>query len=275
MNPPVTLRIIVSSPGDGAPERFLAETVIGRLQAIYRHACRLEPIFWEHEPLTATSSFQEGLPSPAETDIVVCILWSRLGTRLPRHVAADRPLTGTEYEFEEAVRGKRQRGLPDLLVYRKVARPLTDLSDRTQRKEVVAQIEALEAFIDKWFHDAEGALVAAFHPFGDAATFEEHLEHHLRKLIDQRLKAAGVSLADADLVLPTWTAGSPFRGLNPFDLEHAPVFHGRTRAIGEVVDRLKEQDGRERAFLLVLGRAGPANRSWRGQASSPCSPGPA
>ena len=37
---------------------------------------------------------------------------------------------------------------------------------------------------------------------------------------------------------PTWE-GSPFRGLQQFDFEHEPIFFGRTKAIGEAIDRLK------------------------------------
>ena len=61
----LTLKIFVSSPGDVAQERFLTEKVILRLQNVYRHVCKLEPIFWEHEPLTADKSFQEASSRPA------------------------------------------------------------------------------------------------------------------------------------------------------------------------------------------------------------------
>jgi WD40 repeat protein len=254
--PVITFTIFVSSPGDVAQERFLTARVIDRLQNVYRNLCTLEPIFWEHEPLTATQSFQEGLTSPRETDVVVCILWSRLGTRLPRHVIGGASLTGTEYEFIEAVEGKRSRGLPDLLVYRKLARPFTDLSDRRRRTEAITQIEALEAFLEKWFKDDEGALIAAFHPFERADEFEEHLELHLRKLIDKRLKQAGISPEDGAPMEATWLGGSPFRGLEHFDFEHEPIFFGRTKAIGEVVDRLKRQAAAGTAFLLALGTSG-------------------
>jgi tetratricopeptide (TPR) repeat protein len=251
----ISIKIFVSSPGDVAQERFLAEKVLIRLQNVYRHVCKLEPIFWEHEPLTADKSFQEGLISPRQTDIVICILWSRLGTRLPRNVSSVH-LTGTEFEFVEAVEGRKQKGFPDLLVYRKTAKPFADLSDKQRRREALGQIEALETFFEKWFTNQEGALVAAFHPFQCADDFEQHVEHHLRKLIDGRLAAAGLSAEDGIALTPTWLEGSPFRGLQPFDFQHEPIFFGRTKAVGEVIDRLKRQAEAGRAFLLVLGMSG-------------------
>ena len=78
----------------------------------------------------------------------------------------------------------------------------------------------MEAFFEKWFTNEEGALVAAFHPFERADDFEQHVEHHLRKLIDSRLAAAGISPEDGMAPTATWLEGSPFRGLQHFDFEH-------------------------------------------------------
>lgn len=255
------IRIFVSSPGDVSSERFVAEKVIQRVQEEFRDVCQLEPIFWEHEPLTASASFQEELISPAATDIVVCILWSRLGTRLPKKVTGQRNLTGTEYEFEEALRSRNERGIPHLLVYRKTARPIADLSDRQRRKEAIEQIEALEAFIDRWFHDEAGALVAAFHPFDDSATFEEHLAHHLRKLVERRLSELGIDLRAAGPQAVIWSNDSPFRGLAVFEPEHAPIYFGRTKAVGEAVDQLRRLVAAQRGFLLILGSSGSGKSS--------------
>jgi hypothetical protein len=77
-----TLRIFVSSPGDVTEERALAARVLRRLELEVAGRVTLEPIFWEHEPLLASKSFQAQIVRPSGTEIVVCILWARLGTRL-------------------------------------------------------------------------------------------------------------------------------------------------------------------------------------------------
>ncbi|MBW1854165.1 MAG: hypothetical protein JRJ00_05700 [Deltaproteobacteria bacterium] len=78
-----SIRIFISSPGDVAEERTLTRKVIERLQGEFSGRVALEPIYWEHVPLLATQTFQEQIIRPSETDIVITILWSRLGMRLP------------------------------------------------------------------------------------------------------------------------------------------------------------------------------------------------
>ena len=109
----------------------------------------------------------------------------------------------------------------------------------------------------RFFHGEDGTLIAAFHPFENAADFETRLEEHLRKLIQNRLQKLGISLAGREAVVRrTWTEGSPFRGLQVFEFQHHAIFFGRTRAIGEILERLKRQAAEGRAFLLVLGVSG-------------------
>ena len=160
----------------------------------------------------------------------------------------------------EAVEGRRQKGVPDLLVYRKTAKPFADLSDKQRRTEAFGQIEALEESFRQVVHERGRALIAAFHPFERDDDFKEHVEQHLRKLIDSRLAAAGISAEDGLAVATAWLAGSPFRGLQHFDRARADFF-GRTMAIGDVIDRLKRQAEAGRAFLLVLGMSGSGKSS--------------
>ena len=118
-----SLKIFVSSPGDVAEERALSERVTSRLKNDFAHRVEITPIFWEHEPLRATESFQDGLPLPSETDIVISILWTRLGTLLPRRykeIGEELPPTGTEFEIKDAMRAYEAYGSPDLLIYKRL-----------------------------------------------------------------------------------------------------------------------------------------------------------
>ncbi|MBC8128497.1 MAG: hypothetical protein H8M99_15255 [Gloeobacteraceae cyanobacterium ES-bin-144] len=256
------LKIFVSSPGDVAEERALTGRVLSRLAGEFSRRTRLNPIFWEHEPLLATSTFQEQIVSPSEADIVICIIWSRLGTRLPgqfRRADGTTYASGTEYEFEIAAEAHKSHGKPELLVYRKTTYPMVDLQDEQIVRSRLDQKRALDSFIKHWFHDEqEGTLVAAFHPFEQPVDFEEKLEIHLRKLIESRLPPG---LAHVEAAQPSWTQGSPFRGLAVFEPEHAAVFCGRSKATSEVVAALREQARAGMAFVLVTGMSGGGKSS--------------
>ena len=78
------LTFFISSPGDVYEERTLAQRVMDRLQSEFAGRAVLEPVFWEHEPLLATDTFQTQIAKPSDADVMVAILWSRLGTRLPK-----------------------------------------------------------------------------------------------------------------------------------------------------------------------------------------------
>jgi tetratricopeptide (TPR) repeat protein len=257
-----TLRFFVSSPGDVGEERSIAGRVIERLQSEYVGRVVLEPVLWEHEPLVATSTFQHQIVKPSATDVVVAILWSRLGTKLPeefRREDGSRYESGTEFEFEEAMAGFRRSGKPHLLVYRKTAPPSVRLDDEKDLLERLAQKKKLDVFVDKWFHDkAEGTLIAAFHPFASPSDFEILVENHLRRLIERELPRSAAATAEARAV---WKKGSPFRGLEAFEFEHAPVFFGRTRAVSDVLQALREQAAEGRSFVLILGMSGGGKSS--------------
>jgi WD40 repeat protein len=245
------LRIFVSSPGDVGEERLMAERVIGRLQGEFGRSVQLAPYFWEHEPMRATGHFQEQILRPSACDIVVCMLWSRLGTRLPENVSAEGK-TGTEWEFEDAADSYRKKHIPDLLVYRKDKTPVASLRDEAGLEEKRRQLKALDAFVKRWFQAEDGTFQAAFKTFGALDEFEAVLESDLRKLIQERVGAAAPER--------TWHQ-EPFRGLQAFEYQHAPIFFGRTRAISAVKEQLVQQAARGCAFVLVFGMSGVGKSS--------------
>jgi tetratricopeptide (TPR) repeat protein len=253
-----TLRIFISSPGDVGQERLIATRVIERLQSEFALFFRLEPILWEHEPLRATAHFQEQIVPPSQTDITVCILWSRLGTRLPENFRREDGTSfssGTEWEFEDAARAYREKGVPDLLVYRKTSEAFAALGDEDALMQRLAQKRALDAFIERWFGSAQNSFKAAFHSFKTPDEFEDTLETHLRALLHERMPQHASAGEDASTRI-TWHQGSPFRGLEAFESQHAAIFFGRTRAIGEIKDALAQQAADGAAFVLVLGASG-------------------
>lgn len=265
-----SFRIFLSSPGDVGKEREIAARVLDRLRLEFLpREVELRPYFWEYQPMRATKDFQEQIPLTSEFDLVVCILWSRLGSRL--HVKHHRPdgrpwNSGTEYEFETAAEAAKSRGTPDLLVYINKTPPQLILRPGQKIEEQEAQLkqfQALNDFIDRWCKEAtDQTFKAAFNQYADLARFEELLESHLRTLLEEKFPLpADSGAATADRPAPTWTGQSPFRGLAAFGFEHAPIFFGRTRAIDESLDRLRAQAAAGSAFLLVLGMSGGGKSS--------------
>lgn len=260
-----TLRIFVSSPGDVGEERAIAHRVIERLRFRYVGRANLEVLLWEHLPLVATQSYQEQIPNAGEFDLVVMVVWSRMGTRLPDAITRDdgsRYESGTEYEFEQALAASRKRGLPSLMVYRKTARVMVELSaQEDDLLELTRQKKAVEAFIDRWFKSSDGSFHAAFHPFESSAQFEDLLERHLRGLIDSKIEGRAPGAAHT-AGQPLWDQGSPFRGLERFDFEHGMIYFGRTAAANDVLNALRQQAAAGCPFVLVFGKSGVGKSSF-------------
>lgn len=256
------LRVFISSPGDVAQERAVALRVLGRVQAAYGGRVTLEPMLWEQQPLLATQTFQAQLDRPSSADIVVAILWSRLGTPLP--ISIQRPdgsryRSGTEFEIEDALAAARNGGAPRVMLYRKTAEPSRWFATAEAALEASAQREGLDAFLSALLRNAaDGSFAAAFHPFRTAGEFEDLLEIHLHKLVRELAPAA---VDDQHPPAVSWAFGSPFRGLQSFTLEHASLFFGRTAATAAAVEKLQEQDRRGVPFLLLLGMSGGGKSS--------------
>src|SRR2546428_5325362 len=101
------LKIFISSPGDVADERRRAALVISILKREFARFFDISAVLWEYEPMLSSGHFQDIIDPPSSADIVVLILWSRLGTPLPertvtrefRLLAGEVPVTGTGWEF--------------------------------------------------------------------------------------------------------------------------------------------------------------------------------
>jgi streptogramin lyase len=256
------VRIFISSPADVRPERLLAERVIARLDREFAYHFHVEAELWEREPLVATYHFQDprNIPVPSSADIVVVILWSRLGVRLPedqfRGKISGRPVTGTEWEFEEALAAARERdGVPHLMLYRKCQPVTATLDDDALLDQMRLQKHLVEEFMGRWFGSvANNDVTAASRTFTTTQEFEDLIYEHLRALLERRAGEFGDSAAIR------WHE-APFRGLLSFEIEQAPVFFGRTRARNELRELLARQVTTGKVFVLVLGASGSGKSS--------------
>ena len=257
-----TIRVFISSPGDVAEERRRAALVLGRLKRDFARFFIISPELWEYEPMIAAGTFQDVIIEPASTDIVVLILWSRLGTPLPPRTSlrvyegmdGRTPVTGTEWEFENALRAVREKqardepATPDILVYKKDVDGVARGKTASQLDDAVRQMAALERFWARYFENPAGQFTLAFNSFTSLDSFERQLETHLRALLQKRIERDGVKPA-------TWF-GDPFLGLKSFELEHANIFFGRATAVQEITETLVGRAEAGKAFILVTGASG-------------------
>ena len=100
-------------------------------------------------------------------------------------------------------------------------------------------------------------LAEACSSYSDLQEFEDLFRAHFRDFLTRQLEKEIVP-RKRPLKGHYWKS-KPFRGLQFFDFEHAPVFHGRTKAVGEVLDALAKQANCEKPFCSGLGR----QRFWK------------
>jgi tetratricopeptide (TPR) repeat protein len=276
---PRKIRIFVSSPMDVDEERRRMMEVIAVLNRRYVGVVELEGVFWEQTVYPAHATFQAQIDEPSSCNLVVCILWSRLGSPLPAGWPA-RPdpdgtpyESGTVYEFETALAARRAGVVPDIYVFRKLlpedrtaldqlmeSHPaeklrILDYLIRRGSADSRAGIELLENFWARWFYSPDKGFIAAFNTFTTADDFNE-LAH---KAIEDWLIGKGVVAR-----LPDWDIGllgSPYPGLAPFDGARAAVFFGRERVTERALALFRGAAEASFPWLLVTGPSGGGKSS--------------
>jgi len=94
-------------------------------------------------------------------------------------------------------------------------------------------------------------------PLGE---FEDLFRTHFRDYLLSRLDR-GTSHRMLAGKTKRWLE-NPFRGLEVFEFEHAPIFRGRTKAIGELLDLLIQLGSTRKPFVLVIGASGSGKSSF-------------
>jgi hypothetical protein len=254
------IRIFISSPSDVEFERARVDRVCQRLNGELGDIARLEPIRWETRFYSAHESFQPQIPQSVDCDLVIGIFWSRLGTPLPPTFPpmpdGEAYPSGTAYELLTATQARRDGDKPDVFVFRKTAPPVFRIDRRDELVEAQAQWERLEVFFERHFGTASREFIAAFHRFETTDGFENQVEALLRGWLDKNVRKQRALRWPPE-------KGSPFRGLEPFDAEHASVFFGRDRKIGRALSELVNAAQRENGlpFLLIVGASGAGKSS--------------
>src|SRR5262249_42390207 len=144
-------------------------------------------------------------------------------------------------------------------VYRNCSKPTPPLEPKQEREAFLRQWDSVQEFFARWEANSEGDFAGVFNKYCNLQEFEELFRGHFRDfLLEQVDQEASQKLSSRKV--RRWKS-SPFRGLNVFDFEHAPIFHGRTRAIGRVLEALEGQVRAQRPFVLVVGASGSGKSS--------------
>jgi DNA-binding winged helix-turn-helix (wHTH) protein len=144
-------------------------------------------------------------------------------------------------------------------------RPMAVLAELCRRSRDVVTAEVLldacwpgQAQGDNQVHKVIAGLRRALQDDASNARYIETIRKQgyrviapIRVLSDQGPR----SLAGA------WRGKSPFRGLEPFDTEHAGVYFGRDGAVKQLHQRLGEQQARGHALVVLLGPSGSGKTS--------------
>lgn len=263
---PRHLRVFLASPGDVVDEREIALKVLDDLpyDPLLRGKVTIEDVAWDKRGagtpilagITPQDSVAAGLPKPSECDIVVVIFWSRMGTPLPTSYQKEdgsRYESGTEWEYEEAVRAFRAQGSPYVLLYRRT-QPVLLNPDQSDFDERRVQYDKVKRFFGA-LKSADGSANGGFTTYDVPGDFRDRLEHHLKSLIARILDTPPVR-ESASVALPEPWQGSPFPGLRAFTAADAPIFFGREREIDALIARIMEH-----RFVAVVGASGSGKSS--------------
>ena len=265
------VRVFISSPGDVADERALARQVLQYLPKEKAFAGRLiiEEVSWDDPGnpvaldarLTPQEAINRKRPKPSECDVVVVILWTRMGTPLPDEYQkpdGSSYRSGTEWEYLDAFASSR----PALWVYRRTEEPKIGLDD-PRFDEITSQYKAVREFF-QGYQDSQGALLGSYHAYLGPSVFAQTFERQLREWLWELLeKLPPDSLLEENKNVKTATPpGSvrhvnPYRGLKSFGADDVEFFFGRGMETDALISRVR--DGAR--VLAVVGASGSGKSS--------------
>ena len=235
------------------------------------------PCFWEYRDFELDQEYREQIPNTGSFDLVISILWSRLGTKVsPAFVMPDgsQPKTANEYEIGWVLdQLNRTPGFPELRVYRNRSSPSVPVQPRSEREAFFREWDGVQEFFAVW--ENRKPFVEACSDYADLEEFESLFRAHFRDFLSRQLAKEIVPRKP----LPrshSWKS-EPFRGLRLFRFRARPNLPrqnqsqwGRPRCFGpasELQESFCSCSGRQRFWQKFSGSSGcltPVDRNWDG-----------
>ncbi|MEM9954981.1 MAG: SUMF1/EgtB/PvdO family nonheme iron enzyme [Chloroflexota bacterium] len=263
------IRVFLASPGDVNEERAIALQVLKMLEydPLFRQdgagGVSLYPVAWDapgggtpmRVTITPQTAIRKGLPTPSECDIVIVLFWGRMGTPLAHDEYQKEDgsayLSGTEWEYWDAVNAERKNNKPITLLYRRTEEPVYERSDREATKQ---HHKVLDFF--KQFRSSDGSLSGGVNEYSNPEDFRLELLTHLRSILNDLLKDEHIYVPELFVPVPSLWTGSPFPGLRPFTEEDAPIFFGRGLEVTQLVKVIEAN-----RFVAVVAASGSGKSS--------------
>jgi hypothetical protein len=259
-----TIRLFLSSPGDVSDERAVVLEVVERLRydPFISQVADLRVASWDNPaapvPLLASEHPQHSIDAmlkrPSQCDIVIAILWSRLGASLPFGAPrGSSTLSGTAWEIDDALHGG---GAPDVLVYHKIAAATVPLGDPDWERKS-EQYSALQSYLSSLREQLATGGLGMVQQFESLTDFRVTLDAHLRQLIARRTRTWPPRSGQ---MATTWDGNPPpYPGLLAFTPADSAFFFGRDREVDTLVELIRKQP-----LTAVIGPSGSGKSSLVG-----------
>ncbi len=271
---PKHVRIFLASPSDVQDERSLAMKVIENViyDPSFVEKVSIRIVAWDKNetnvPMMASMTPQmaitAGMPKPSDCDIVVVIFWSRMGTPLPDEYQKEdgtNYASGTEWEFEDALRAAKEFGKPDILVYRRTDNITLDPNDSDFMKKY-EQWKKVQDFFSKFVDIQTGVINMGINEYSQPENFRRNFESHIKSILNRLISDPSFSSVGKDqekdkgLVTREIWEGSPFPGLRSYSEREAPIFYGRGLETDDLLKQLENS-----RFVSIVGVSGSGKSS--------------
>jgi hypothetical protein len=198
-------RIFIASPRDVDVERGLIQNALLALQT--ELSVHLEVVDWPEAPFSANESPERSivdkLASPRDCDLVVVVVWGRLGTYLDVGEFGQKPdgspYTGTEWEYHEALRAASDRpdGRPVIVLFRRLEPVPRPMRRGPERDEYDLQVRLVDEFFEA-FRGGQGEHLRGVIEYDSVDEFPQLVRNELRKHISRLHKGGPGNAPPAD-----------------------------------------------------------------------------